>query len=169
MKISYAITVCDELAEIQRLVTFLLKHKELQDDIVITYDSENGSFMVEEYLRSAGVVTIVRVLGTTGYTANDTLVIKTQGSNGLASTGSFGLLDQTSASAFSGQQVTFTASNGTGYSYEPYSSSGGFNASGAPGSFGFSTHNSPTLGNPTVPLHPVQNYSSSFAQPLSWF
>ena len=55
MKISYAITVCDELAEIQRLVTFLLKHKELQDDIVITYDSENGSFMVEEYLRSHSV------------------------------------------------------------------------------------------------------------------
>ncbi len=55
MKISYAITVCDELAEIQRLVTFLLKHKELQDDIVITYDSENGSEMVEEYLRSHSV------------------------------------------------------------------------------------------------------------------
>jgi len=55
VKISYAITVCDELAEIQRLVTFLLKHKELQDDIVITYDSENGSEMVEEYLRSHSV------------------------------------------------------------------------------------------------------------------
>ena len=55
MKISYAITVCDELVEIQRLVTFLLKHKELQDDIVITYDSKNGSEMVEEYLRSHSV------------------------------------------------------------------------------------------------------------------
>ena len=31
MKISYGITVCNEEAEIQRLVKFLLKHKELQD------------------------------------------------------------------------------------------------------------------------------------------
>ena len=52
MKISYAITVCNEETEIQRLVTFLLKHKELQDEIVITYDSKNGSKGVEEYLKN---------------------------------------------------------------------------------------------------------------------
>ena len=52
MKISYAITVCNEEVEIQRLVTFLLKHKELQDEIVITYDSNNGSKSTEEYLKS---------------------------------------------------------------------------------------------------------------------
>ena len=52
MKISYAITVCNEEVEIQRLVTVLLKHKELQDEIVITYDSKNGSKGVEEYLKS---------------------------------------------------------------------------------------------------------------------
>ena len=52
MKISYAITVCSELEEIQRLLTFLLKHKELQDEIVITYDSNNGSKSVEEYLKN---------------------------------------------------------------------------------------------------------------------
>ena len=50
MKISYAITVCSELEEIQRLLTFLLKHKELQDEIVITYDSKNGSIEVEDFL-----------------------------------------------------------------------------------------------------------------------
>ena len=55
MKISYATTVCDEEVELQRLVTFLLKHKELQDEIVITYDSKNGSKGVEEYLRSHSV------------------------------------------------------------------------------------------------------------------
>ena len=38
MKISWAITVCNEEIELQKLVTFLLKHKELQDEIVITYD-----------------------------------------------------------------------------------------------------------------------------------
>ena len=55
MKISYAITVCNEETEIQRLVTFLLKHKQLQDEIVITYDANNGSTGVEEYLRSHSV------------------------------------------------------------------------------------------------------------------
>ena len=52
MKISYAITVCNEEIEIQQLVTFLLKHKELQDEIVITYDSNNGSKSTEEYLKN---------------------------------------------------------------------------------------------------------------------
>ena len=55
MKISYGITVCNEEMELQKLVTFLLKHKELQDEIVITYDSKNGSKGVEEYLRSHSV------------------------------------------------------------------------------------------------------------------
>ena len=55
MKISYAITVCNEEVELQKLVTFLLKHKELQDEIVITYDSKNGSKGVEDYLRTHSV------------------------------------------------------------------------------------------------------------------
>ena len=55
MQISYAITVCNEETELQKLVIFLLKHKELQDEIVITYDSKNGSKGVEEYLRSHSV------------------------------------------------------------------------------------------------------------------
>ena len=50
MKISYAITVCNEEVEIQRLVTLLLKHKELQDEIVITYDTKNGSKEVKDFL-----------------------------------------------------------------------------------------------------------------------
>jgi len=52
VKISYAITVCNEEIELQRLVAFLLKHKELQDEIVITYDSNNGSKSTEEYLKN---------------------------------------------------------------------------------------------------------------------
>ena len=55
MKISYAITVCNEEIELQNLVTFLLKHKELQDEIVITFDQKNGSRSVEDYLRSHSV------------------------------------------------------------------------------------------------------------------
>jgi hypothetical protein len=38
MKISYAITVCNEFVEIQRLITFLLKNKRIQDEIVVLVD-----------------------------------------------------------------------------------------------------------------------------------
>jgi hypothetical protein len=55
MKISYAIPVCNEHVEIQRLVSFLLKHKQSNDEIVIIFDSKNGSKAVEEYLRSHSV------------------------------------------------------------------------------------------------------------------
>jgi len=47
MKISYAIPVCNEHVEIQRLITFLLKHKKPQDTIVVLFDSENGTSAVE--------------------------------------------------------------------------------------------------------------------------
>jgi hypothetical protein len=38
MKISYAITVCNEFIEIQRLIHFLLKHKRHRDEIVVQMD-----------------------------------------------------------------------------------------------------------------------------------
>ena len=38
MKISYAITVCNEFVEIQQLITFLRKNKRLQDEIVVLVD-----------------------------------------------------------------------------------------------------------------------------------
>jgi hypothetical protein len=49
MKISYAITVCNEFIEIQRLVRFLLQHKRIQDNIVILYDEVNGDPEVENF------------------------------------------------------------------------------------------------------------------------
>ena len=55
MKISYAITVCNEFVEIQRLVNFLIKNKRHQDEIVILYDESNGDIEVENYLRSHSV------------------------------------------------------------------------------------------------------------------
>ena len=55
MKISYAITVCNEFVEIQRLVSFLLKHKRHEDDIVVLYDIENGSEGIEQFLRAKSV------------------------------------------------------------------------------------------------------------------
>jgi hypothetical protein len=38
MKISYAITVCDEFLEIQRLLSFLLKNKRINDEVVVLVD-----------------------------------------------------------------------------------------------------------------------------------
>jgi hypothetical protein len=38
MKISYAVTVCNEFLEIQRLITFLLENKRPQDEIVVLAD-----------------------------------------------------------------------------------------------------------------------------------
>ena len=42
MKISYAITVCNEKLEVKRLVDFLLANKRKQDEIVVLYDQKNG-------------------------------------------------------------------------------------------------------------------------------
>jgi hypothetical protein len=52
MKISYAVTVCNEFIEIQRLITFLLKHKRPEDNIVILYDESNGDPEIEAFLRT---------------------------------------------------------------------------------------------------------------------
>ena len=55
MKISYAITVCNEFVEIQKLINFLLKHKRTEDEIIVLYDFKNGDKGVEEFLRSHSV------------------------------------------------------------------------------------------------------------------
>ena len=55
MKISYAITVCNEFVEIQRLVNFLVKNKQQKDEIVILYDELNGDIEIENYLRSHSI------------------------------------------------------------------------------------------------------------------
>ena len=55
MKISYAITVCNEIVEIQKLIQFLLEHKRYEDEIVVLYDSKNGSKSIEQFLRAKSV------------------------------------------------------------------------------------------------------------------
>ena len=50
MKISFAITVCNELEEIKKLVPFLLEHKRIQDEIVILYDQKNGNPEILDFL-----------------------------------------------------------------------------------------------------------------------
>ncbi len=55
MIISYAITVCNEHMEIQRLVEFLLKHKRPQDKITVLLDQTKQCKATEEYLRTHSV------------------------------------------------------------------------------------------------------------------
>ena len=50
MKISFAITVCNELEEIKKLVLFLFKHKRKEDEIVILYDEKNGNPEILDFL-----------------------------------------------------------------------------------------------------------------------
>lgn len=50
MKISYAITVCNELWEIKALLTILRIHIREEDEIVVLYDKKNGTPEVWSYL-----------------------------------------------------------------------------------------------------------------------
>jgi len=55
MKISYAITVKDELIELDRLLFRLKKYKRDKDEIIVVHDRVNGSTQVEQYLQSQTV------------------------------------------------------------------------------------------------------------------
>ena len=55
MKISYAITVKDELIELDRLLFRLQKYKRDKDEIIVVHDRVNGSTQVEQYLQSQTV------------------------------------------------------------------------------------------------------------------
>ena len=55
MKISYAVTVCNEFIEIQRLIKFLLENKRIQDEIVVLYDAKNGDNEIESFLRANSI------------------------------------------------------------------------------------------------------------------
>jgi len=50
MKISYAVTVCNEFLEIQKLIPFLLENKRSKDEIVILFDQKNGDTELLSYL-----------------------------------------------------------------------------------------------------------------------
>jgi len=55
MRISYAITVCNEFEEIQRLINFLLEKKRFEDEIVVLYDINNGHEGIEQFLRAKSI------------------------------------------------------------------------------------------------------------------
>jgi hypothetical protein len=56
MKISYAITVCNEEREVAMLINFLLIHKREQDEIVVLADSTKMPQTLQELLRACASV-----------------------------------------------------------------------------------------------------------------
>lgn len=50
MKISYAITVCTEIQEIEKLLPFVVENKRDEDNIVVLFDEKNGSHEVSDFL-----------------------------------------------------------------------------------------------------------------------
>jgi len=62
MKISYAITVCNELEEISRLLNFLHQHKRPEDEICVLLDKPKASqqLMDELYYWSSKDVIILK-------------------------------------------------------------------------------------------------------------
>jgi hypothetical protein len=50
MKISYAVTVSNEIVEIQNLIERLSTNKRVEDEIVIQFDSSTATIPVVEYL-----------------------------------------------------------------------------------------------------------------------
>jgi len=55
MRISYAIPVCNELVEITNLLNFLEDKIDREDEVIVLFDTNNGSKVVEEYLRAKSV------------------------------------------------------------------------------------------------------------------
>ena len=55
MKISYAITVCNEFVELQSLLPHILKYKRREDEVVILFDESKGDKGIEEFLRAKSV------------------------------------------------------------------------------------------------------------------
>ena len=55
MKISYAIPVCNEIIEITKLLNFLETRISKEDEIIVLFDTNNGSPSVEQFLRAKSV------------------------------------------------------------------------------------------------------------------
>lgn len=62
MKISFAITVCNELNEIKQLLPFLIENKEQNDEIVVLFDDKNGDRDVINFLLEHKDVSNVKIL-----------------------------------------------------------------------------------------------------------
>lgn len=59
-KISYSITCCQEIDEIQKLIPHIQKFKRNYDEIIVLFDEKNGSDEVREYLETIENITLIR-------------------------------------------------------------------------------------------------------------
>jgi len=64
MKISYAVTVCNEFDEIQRLIPFLLENKREEDEIVVQQDNTELNGDVYTYLTSQKIKDNIKFIQT---------------------------------------------------------------------------------------------------------
>jgi len=64
MKISYAVPVCNELIEIQRLISFLLENKREEDEIVVQQDNTKLDAGVYTYLISQKIKDNIKFIQT---------------------------------------------------------------------------------------------------------
>ena len=55
ISISYAITVCNEVNEIKKLIPILLEGKRQNDEIVVLFDKQNGTAEVWSYLQEQDI------------------------------------------------------------------------------------------------------------------
>ena len=55
MKISYAIPVCNEIIEITKLLNFLETRITKEDEVIVLFDTNNGSPSVEQFLRAKSI------------------------------------------------------------------------------------------------------------------
>ena len=70
-------------------------------------------YTAKSYLKNAGTATIVRVLGTEGYTATEAILIKGSGTAGVGSTGSLAL----GGTGADGDFISITGTSGTTYRF----------------------------------------------------
>ena len=56
MKISYAVTVCNEIKEIKTLLPILINSKNEDDEIVVLFDKQKGTGEVWDFLKSQPII-----------------------------------------------------------------------------------------------------------------
>ena len=61
MKISYAIPVCNEHVELEKLLSFLVKHIDENDEIVVQCDQGNTTYEVYKVIDSFSVLRLKKI------------------------------------------------------------------------------------------------------------
>ena len=62
MKISFAIPICNEVNEIKKLISFMVKNIDSEDEIIILYDEKNGDPKILDFLFQYNSLTNIKLL-----------------------------------------------------------------------------------------------------------